>query len=114
MSTNEAFSRVVIDRQLADQGWEVENPNAVRYEYQLPAIGRLILEDAETGEVVEVNTNQMGRRAAFAEKQATAQTELERVFRSAGIDAIKLQTDQPYSVALGRFFVVREKRRLRG
>ena len=32
---NEAFSRVVIDRQLADQGWEVENPNAIRYEYPL-------------------------------------------------------------------------------
>ncbi len=36
MSTNEAFSRVVIDRQLADQAWEIENPNAVRYEYPLP------------------------------------------------------------------------------
>ncbi len=36
MSTNEAFSRVLIDRQLADEGWEIENPNAVRYEYPLP------------------------------------------------------------------------------
>ena len=36
MSKNEAFSRVVIDRQLSDQDWEVENPNAVRYEYPLP------------------------------------------------------------------------------
>jgi len=35
MSTSEAFSRVVIDRQLADQGWEIENPNAIRYEYPL-------------------------------------------------------------------------------
>ena len=36
MSTNEAFSRVAIDAQVRDQGWEVENPNAVRYEYVLP------------------------------------------------------------------------------
>lgn len=36
MSRNEAFSRVVIDRQLAAEDWEVENPNAVRYEYPLP------------------------------------------------------------------------------
>ena len=35
-STNEAFSRVKIDAQLRDQGWEVENPNAIRYEYVLP------------------------------------------------------------------------------
>jgi type I restriction enzyme R subunit len=34
--TNEAFSRVKIDAQLRDQGWEVENSNAVRYEYALP------------------------------------------------------------------------------
>jgi hypothetical protein len=29
--TNEAFSRVKIDAQLRDQGWEVDNPNAVRF-----------------------------------------------------------------------------------
>ena len=34
--TNEAFSRVRIDAQLRDQGWDLENPNAVRYEYMLP------------------------------------------------------------------------------
>ena len=85
-----------------------------RYEFELPAVGRLILEDAETGEVVEVNTNQMSRRAAFAQQQTAAQAELERLFRSAGIDAIELRTDRPYSAALGRFFIAREKRRLRG
>lgn len=34
--TNEAFSRVNIDAQLKDQGWDVLNPNAVRFEYVLP------------------------------------------------------------------------------
>ena len=34
--TNEAFSRVKIDAQLKDQGWDVLNPNAVRFEYVLP------------------------------------------------------------------------------
>jgi type I restriction enzyme R subunit len=34
--TNEAFSRVKIDAQLKDQGWETQNPNAVRFEYVLP------------------------------------------------------------------------------
>ena len=33
--TNEAFSRVKIDAQLKDQGWETQNPNAVRFEYPL-------------------------------------------------------------------------------
>ncbi len=34
--TNEAFSRVKIDAQLKDQGWDTHNPNAVRFEYVLP------------------------------------------------------------------------------
>ena len=34
--TNEAFSRVKIDAQLRDQGWEITNTNAVRFEYVLP------------------------------------------------------------------------------
>ena len=34
--TNEAFSRVKIDAQLKDQGWDVLDSNAVRFEYVLP------------------------------------------------------------------------------
>ncbi len=36
MNSNGAFSRVVIDAQLADQGWNTRDPNSVRYEYVLP------------------------------------------------------------------------------
>src|SRR5476649_924304 len=83
-------------------------------ELELPALGRLIFQDAETNEIVEVNTGDARKRAAFAERQAKAQENLARLFRKAGIDAIQLRTDQPYGVTLGRFFETREKRRLRG
>jgi uncharacterized protein (DUF58 family) len=83
-------------------------------ELELPPLGRLVLEDAETGEIVEVGTGDARKRAAFAERQARAQTDLARLFRSAGIDAIQLRTDQAYTSALGRFFETRERRRLRG
>ncbi|MBN2507605.1 MAG: DUF58 domain-containing protein [Verrucomicrobia bacterium] len=85
-----------------------------RFERELPALGRLMLKDAETGEVMELNTGDPARRAAFARKQGQAQKELERLFQSAAIDAIQLRTDQPYAAALGRFFETREKRRARG
>jgi uncharacterized protein (DUF58 family) len=85
-----------------------------RYELELPPLGRLVLKDAETGEVVEVNTSDARKREAFAQRQIKAQAELRRVFRAANIDAIQLRTDQPYSSALGRFFETREKRRLHG
>ncbi len=85
-----------------------------RFELELPALGRLVLKDAETGEVVEVNTGDARKRAAFVQRQARAQTELLRVFRSAKIDSIQLRTDRPYASELGRFFETREKRRLHG
>src|SRR5205085_4102192 len=52
---------------------------ADRYELELPALGRLILNDAETGEVVEVNTGDQRKRAAFADRQSRAQTDLARL-----------------------------------
>jgi uncharacterized protein (DUF58 family) len=84
------------------------------YELDLPGLGRLVLEDAETGEIVEVNTADAANRRLFAERQATFQAGMARVFRSAGIDAIRLRTDQPYAAELGRFFETRERRRARG
>jgi uncharacterized protein (DUF58 family) len=84
------------------------------FELQLPTLGRLVLQDAETGEIVEINTGDPRKRSAFAERQAKARSDLARLFRSAGIDSIQLRTDQPYAAELGRFFETREKRRLRG
>ncbi len=84
------------------------------FEMELPELGRLILEDAETGELVEVNTGDARKRKAFAERQLKAQSDAARLFRNVGIDSILLRTDQPYTIALSRFFETREKRRLRG
>jgi uncharacterized protein (DUF58 family) len=83
-------------------------------ELELPELGRLIFQDAETGEIVEVNTGDARKRQAFAERQAKSQDQVLRLFRKAAIDAIQLRTDQDYSVELTRFFETREKRRLRG
>jgi uncharacterized protein (DUF58 family) len=85
-----------------------------RYELELPALGRLILEDAETGDIIEVNTRNAASRDAFALRQQKQQAQLPRQLRAAGVDTIQLRTDEPYSAALGRFFETREKRRLRG
>ncbi|HWQ92895.1 MAG TPA: DUF58 domain-containing protein, partial [Clostridia bacterium] len=56
-------------------------------ELELPALGRLVLQDAETGEIIEINTGDARKRTAFAERQVRAQADLLRVLRSAGIDA---------------------------
>ncbi|MFZ0828900.1 MAG: DUF58 domain-containing protein [Verrucomicrobiia bacterium] len=87
---------------------------ADRYELELPALGRLTLEDAETGEILEVNTSPAATRDAFALRQQKQNEDLARQLRASGIDAIQLRTDESYSAALGKFFENRERRRLRG
>lgn len=85
-----------------------------RYEMELPALGRLTFEDAETGEILEINTADPDSRNAFALRRQRDLAELARQFRSSGIDSIQLRTDESYSAALGNFFETRERRRLRG
>lgn len=85
-----------------------------RFELTLPDLGYLVLKDAETGEVVEINTGDARKRQSFAKRQDQVQHNLQHLFASAGIDSIQLRTDQPYAAALGRFFQARERRRRRG
>jgi uncharacterized protein (DUF58 family) len=85
-----------------------------RFELELPSLGRLVFTDAETGEMIEINTHDARKRRAFAERRAKHQAELLRVLRSANIDAIEVRTGEPYAAALGAFFETREKRRRHG
>lgn len=85
-----------------------------RFELELPNLGYLVLKDAETGEVIEINTGHDRRRHAFARRQDERQKDLRRLFAAAGIDSIQLRTDRPYAAELGRFFETREKRRRHG
>jgi uncharacterized protein (DUF58 family) len=85
-----------------------------RFELELPAVGRLILNDAETGEMIEINTHDVRKRKAFAERRAKHQADLMRVLAGAKIDTIQARTGEPYASALGQFFETREKRRRHG
>lgn len=79
-------------------------------EKQLPALGWLVCEDAETGEVREINTDDPIVRHAF-EVERLARSEQQRTtFRRAGVDTISCETGRPYQHALLRFF----EKRMRG
>ena len=79
-------------------------------EHQLPDVGWLTLEDAESGEQVEVNTSDPAIRRGYAELAASQQKRLRRAIRSAGLDLLDLSTDQPYIPALLNFFKARQRR----
>lgn len=73
-------------------------------ESQLPQAGWVILEDAETGELVELNTNDPRIRDKH-ERTALAQLESRRrMLRRAGLDLIETETDKPYITAIKSFF----------
>jgi uncharacterized protein (DUF58 family) len=79
-------------------------------EEELPDVGWLTLEDAETGEQIEVNTSDRRVRVALAERvRALAQSRL-KDFRRKRIDAVTLRTHEDYVVPLRTFFRNRERR----
>jgi uncharacterized protein (DUF58 family) len=86
----------------------VEDPR----ERELPDVGIVALEDAETGEVVELDTASSAVRKRFKEQSLERSRRLVSDFRSEGIDTLQLQTDAPYMPALQRFFKTRERRRV--
>ena len=79
-------------------------------ERALPNVGIITLEDAETGDQVEINTADRTTRARFTDFMDARDTELSRVLRRNNIDAIALQTGKDYLPALRSFFKQRERR----
>ena len=79
-------------------------------EEDLPPIGLLDLEDAETGARVLVDASDRRTRARFKEWAALRRTARETLFRANAIDNLELFTDRPYEVPLIRFFHRRARR----
>ncbi len=79
-------------------------------ERELPDVGRLTLEDAESGAQVEINTSDPAVRSGYAEIAARRRAALHRTLRAAGLDLLDLSTDQPYLPALLNFFKARQRR----
>jgi hypothetical protein len=78
----------------------IEDPR----ERELPDVGMLSLEDAETGELIELDTSDPKVRRLFGEKAIGRVEGLIGDLRSEGVDTLQLKTDAPYLPALQRFF----------
>jgi uncharacterized protein (DUF58 family) len=76
----------------------------------LPSVGLLTLEDAETGELVELNTSSKELREAFQTLAEERREKLRRLLRRAHIDLLELSTANDYLPELIRFFGKRERR----
>ena len=79
-------------------------------EENLPNVGIITLEDAETGEQIEINTADRSTRARFNALAETHRAELNQTLRRNNIDAVSLRTGENYLPALRSFFKQRERR----
>ncbi len=76
----------------------------------LPDVGIITLEDAESGEQIEINTGNRSTRANFTELAEAQTADLQRTLRRNNIDTISLQTNRDYLPELRSFFKQRERR----
>lgn len=81
-------------------------------EYELPDVGWITLEDAESGEQVEVNTSDRQVRDEYSTIATMRQKMIHKSMRLAGIDLLDLRTDRSYLPPLLSFFRDRKKRAL--
>jgi uncharacterized protein (DUF58 family) len=79
-------------------------------EVELPDLGLIVMQDAETGEQLLVDTHDRAFRARFQALAARRETELRAAFRETGVDALELSTDDDLVEAIVRFVDLRRQR----
>jgi uncharacterized protein (DUF58 family) len=81
-----------------------------RRERDLPPIGLVEFEDAESGERLLLNTSDREFRKVFEERVAQTGAAMDRMFRRTKVDVINVDTGQPYVEPLMKFFKERARR----
>jgi uncharacterized protein (DUF58 family) len=79
-------------------------------EIELPSVGLVALEDAETGRVAYVDTGAATTRARYTRAARERRAQRLRIFSRMGIDRVDLSTDRPYVPALLALFNARSRR----
>ena len=79
-------------------------------ESELPDLGLLTMQDAESGEQILVDTHDIGFRRRFAAAAEWRDAELRSAFVQAGVDALELSTEDDLVSALMRFADLRKQR----
>ena len=80
-------------------------------EKELPDVGMVLLEDAETGEQLFVDTHDKKFRKRFAETAAKREMELNTAFKRAGVDVLSLSTEDDLVRQIVRFAKRRQQMR---
>jgi uncharacterized protein (DUF58 family) len=79
-------------------------------EMKMPNVGLVELEDAETGELIQIDTSSAAFRKKYEGLGAERAGKLQELFRGMGIDQIEILTGRDYVRDLVGFFRTRERR----
>jgi uncharacterized protein (DUF58 family) len=85
---------------------KISDPREAKFEN----VGLIELEDAETGEILLINTGSKQFRREYEARAVEDNQNLTRALRMINIDMIGIRTDQSYIAPLVNFFRMREKR----
>lgn len=80
-------------------------------EIELPDIGPIVMEDAETGEQLYVDTHDKTFRRRFHEAALQREAFLDETFKRAGVDLWSLSTEEDLVRAIVRFAALRQRRK---
>jgi uncharacterized protein (DUF58 family) len=80
-------------------------------EVDLPDVGPLIMEDAETGEQLYVDTHDRRFRERFRQSALQREQQLHIAFQHAGVDELALSTSDDLVSSIIRFAALRQQRR---
>ena len=75
-----------------------------RRELELPDVGLIELEDAESGETMVVDTRSAEARHLYTQLNQRADAERRQIFRASQVDSVLIRTDEPYVKPLIQFF----------
>lgn len=81
-----------------------------RVEISMPGVGLIELADAETGEIVLIDTSSKRFRNQYGARSAGRFGELKNMLKSINVDCVSISTDKPYINDLVEFFHIRHRR----
>ena len=79
-------------------------------EDELPDVGLALVEDLETGELVEVDTSDLDVRADYAREAQRQRAAREHLFRRLQLDHVTVSTDRDFVRPLAELFRLRQRR----
>jgi hypothetical protein len=79
-------------------------------EIRMPDVGLIELEDAETGEMIIIDTGSYAVRQQYEKLGTSRQEHLRKLFRSIDVDHLEVLTGRDYVLDLVRFFKMRARR----